>query len=145
MNVRRISAKIAVIALSAAVSWSAAQAQGLQRHPSPRAQLYAFHTRPASGCPGLDWHLTVEPTGQISGFVGWDKMQHMARIEGELAKDSTFKLDAQEVGNAARTATIVGRAGGSFISASISGTGTACDNVVLNIPRVTGGLQGGGG
>ena len=145
MELKRISAKIAVIALSAAVSWSAAQAQVLPRHPSPRAQLYAFHTRPASGCPGLDWHVTVEPDGAVSGFVGWDKMQHMARLEGQVAKDNTFKIDAQEVGNPSRTATILGRAGGSFVALSINGTGTACDNVVLNVPRVTGGLQGGGG
>jgi hypothetical protein len=145
MKVGTIGAKIALTALSAAVSFSPAMAQVVKRHPAATAQLYAFHTRPASGCPGLDWHVTVDPDGVVSGFVGWDKMQHMARLEGQVAKDRTFKIEGQEVGNPGRTATITGRAGGTFLALSISGTGTPCDDVVLNVPRVVGGLGGGGG
>jgi hypothetical protein len=145
MKLRMISAKIAVIALSAAVSFSLPAMAQLQKRPSAKAQLYAFHTRPASGCPGLDWHVTVEPDNTISGFVGWDKMQHMARLEGTIARDRTFKLNAQEVGGTNRTATVAGRAGGTFLEIAISGTGTPCDDVVLNVPRVVGGLGGGGG
>jgi hypothetical protein len=145
MKLKMISAKIAVIALSAAASLSYAQAQGIPRHPQPRAQLYAFHTRPASGCPGLDWHLTVEPDNTITGFVGWDRMQHMARLEGTIARDRTFKMTGQEVGGTGKTATVTGRAGGTYLDIAISGTGTPCDDVVLNVPRVTGGLGGGGG
>jgi hypothetical protein len=145
MKPRMISAKIAVIAFSAAASLSYAQAQAIPRHPSARAQLYAFHTRPASGCPGLDWHLTVEPDNTITGFVGWDRMQHMARLEGTIARDRTFKMSGQEVGGTGKTATVDGRAGGTYLSIAISGTGTPCDDVVLNVPRVTGGLGGGGG
>jgi hypothetical protein len=145
MKVRTISAKIAVIALSAVVSFSFAANAQVQKRPSPKAQLYAFKTRPASGCPGLDWHVTVEPDNTISGFVGWDRMQHMARLEGTIAKDRTFKINAQEVGNPARNAVISGRAGGTYLEIAISGTGTPCDDVILNVPRVVGGLGGGGG
>ena len=145
MKLKMISAKIAVIALSAVVSLSTAQAQRIPRHPTAKAQLYAFHTRPASGCPGLDWHVTVEPDNSISGFVAWDRMQHMARLEGTIARDRTFKLNAQEVGGTGKTAIVSGRAGGTFLSIAISGTGTPCDDIILNVPRVTGGLGGGGG
>lgn len=145
MKVRMMGAKIAVIALSAVVSFSFTANAQIQKRPSPKAQLYAFKTRPASGCLGLDWHVTVEPDRTISGFVGWDRMQHMARLEGTIAKDNTFKVNAQEVGGTGRQAVVTGRAGGTYLEIAISGTGTPCDDVILNVPRVVGGLSGGGG
>lgn|SRR5690349_15376139 len=145
MKLPMVGAKIAVIALSAAATFSLPASAQIPRHPVAKAQLYAFHTRPASGCPGLDWHVTVEPDKTITGFVGWDKMQHMARLEGQILPDSTFKVNAQEVGGSGRTAVITGRYGGSYLAIAISGTGTACDDVILNVPRVTSGLSGGGG
>jgi|SRR3954447_8690283 len=145
MKLPKVSAKIAVVALSAAVSFSLPASAQIPRHPVAKAQLYAFHTRPASGCPGLDWHVTVEPDKSITGFVGWDKMQHMARLDGMLERDSTFKINAQEVGGSNRQAVITGRYGGTYLSIAISGTGTPCDDVILTVPRVTGGLGGGGG
>ncbi len=107
--------------------------------------LYAFHTRAAGGCPGLDWHITVEPNGGLVGFVAWDQMKHMARLVGSINKDRTFKMDAQEVGGTGRKATVQGTASGDYINASIDGSGTACDKQLLQIPRVVGGLDGGGG
>ena len=107
--------------------------------------LYAFHSRPIGKCPGLDWHVMVEPNGALDGFVAWDRMQHMARLSGTLTKDRTFEMAAQEVGGAARKATVKGTAAGDYITASITGSGSACDDQVLQIPRAEGGLEGGGG
>ncbi|HVZ06526.1 hypothetical protein [Rhodopila sp.] len=140
-----MSAKIAVIALSAAASFSLPAMAKIEKHPTPQTQLYAFHTRPASGCPGLDWHVTVDPNKAISGFVAWDRMQHMARLDGQIERDNTFKVNAQEVGGTGKTAVITGRYGGNYLAIAISGTGTPCDDVILNVPRAGGGLGGGGG
>ncbi len=145
MKLPMLGAKIAVIALSAAATFSLPASAQIPRHPVAKAQLFAFHTRPASGCPGLDWHVTVEPDKTITGFVGWDKMQHMARLNGQLERDNTFKIDAQEVGGTGRNATITGRYGGNYLAIAISGTGTPCDDVILNVPRAGAGLSGGGG
>ena len=40
---------------------------------------------------------------------------------------------------------ITGRYGGNYLSIAISGTGTPCDDVILNVPRAVSGLGGGGG
>jgi len=111
-----------------------------------RPGLYAFHTGQAGTCPGLDWHVTVEPNYAVTGLVSWDNNQHVAKIAGTISpQDGAFHANAQEVGGAGRTATISGTGAGTNIRISISGTGGACDGVVLNIPRVTGGMGGGGG
>lgn len=143
MIFRKSIATMAVTALSAAVSLSPALAQ------QGKGQLFAFHTYPNGGCPGLDWHITVRGE-KLEGFVAWDQMKHMARLDGTLipasaGKERSFKMDAQEVGGAARKATVQGTAGGDYINASIEGSGTACDGKILQIPRVAGGTEGGGG
>jgi hypothetical protein len=69
----------------------------------------------------------------------------MAKLSGTLNKDRTFEMDAQEVGGQGRKATVKGTAMGDTINAQIAGTGTACDGNNLTIPRVTGGMGGGGG
>jgi hypothetical protein len=86
----------------------------------------------------------TEPDGALTGFVAWDRMKHMARLEGMIGKDRTFKMDAQEVGGTGRKATVSGTAG-DYITAMIDSSGTACDKQVLQIPRDVGGLEGGGG
>jgi hypothetical protein len=142
MKSRMFSAQIAVIAFSAVAALTPARAQA-------PGQLFAFHSGPNSGCPGLDWHLTL--TGDdLEGFVAWDRGKHMARLEGKLipaavGQPRSFKMDAQEVGAAARKATVEGTAQGQFINAMINGSGTACDGKILQIPRVAGGMGGGGG
>jgi hypothetical protein len=93
----------------------------------------------------MDWHIVTEPDGKLMGFVAWDRMTHMARLEGMINKDRTFKMDAQEVGGTSRKATVSGTAAGDYITAMIDGSGTACDKQVLQIPRDVGGPEGGGG
>ena len=139
-------AKAAIIALSAAAVLNPAMAQRKEKDLTlARNQLYAVSTRPAGGCPGLDWHLTVGADNSLTGFVAWDHQTHMAKLEGKINRDRTFQMDAQEVGGSGRTATIKGTAGGTNVAIAISGTGTPCDDVVLNVPRVSSGLGGGGG
>jgi hypothetical protein len=135
-----VRSQIAVIALSAAASLGPAFAQ------SGKAQLYAFHTGAvAGGCPGLDWHITVEPDNSLVGFVAWDKGQHIAKLQGKINKNRTFEMDAQEVGGQGRKAAVKGTASGDYVNAAISGSGTPCDGQDLAIPRVAGGMGGGGG
>lgn len=112
---------------------------------SGKTSMYVYHTKPIGTCPGLDWHIVTEPDGTLTGFVAWDRMRHMARLEGTIAKDRTFKMDAQEVGGTGRKATVSGTAAGDYITAMIDGSGTGCDRQVLQIPRDVGGLEGGGG
>jgi hypothetical protein len=140
MRPKVFSTKLTIIALSMAALIGPAFAQ------SGQPGLYAFHTGPArGGCPGLDWHITVEPDNTLNGFVAWDQGKHIANVAGSIDKDRTFQMEAQEVGGAGRKAAVNGSAGGSNINVVISGTGTACDGVNLTIPRVVGGLGGGGG
>lgn len=131
--------KAALVALMTAALSIPAMAQ------QEKGGLYAFHTRAVGTCPGLDWHITVEPNGGLIGIVAWDQMKHMAKLAGSIDKDRTFEMDAQEVGGAGRKATVKGTAAGDYITAAIDGSGTGCDKKMLQIPRVTGGLEGGGG
>jgi hypothetical protein len=140
MKRRVLSAHIAAIALTAATSLNPALAQ------SGVPGLYAYHTGPVvGGCPGLDWHVTLEPGGHLVGFVAWDQGAHLAKLDGSIDKSGAFQMDANEVGGAARKAAIKGKAAGSTINVVIEGSGTPCDGVNLAIPRVVGGLGGGGG
>ena len=139
MTSRMFTRAVATIALSATVSLGPALAQ------SGAPGLYAYHTGPAAGgCPGLDWHITVGKDDSITGFVAWDQGRHVAKLAGMLNKDRTFQFAAEEVGTG-KKATVKGSAGGTNIDVQISGSGTACDNVTLNIPRAVGGIGGGGG
>ena len=64
---------------------------------------------------------------------------------GSLKSDRTFEMDADEVGGAARKATVKGTAAGDYKNASTNGSGTVCDDPILSILRVAGGTGGGGG
>ncbi|MFL5284806.1 MAG: hypothetical protein ACJ8AW_28480 [Rhodopila sp.] len=55
-----------------------------------KSGLYAFHTGPASGCPGLDWHVVIQPGGQITGMVGWAGMTHTATLSGNIGANGEF-------------------------------------------------------
>jgi hypothetical protein len=137
---RTSSVKVVVMAVSMAALLSPAWAQ------PATGGLYAFHTGPVvGGCPGLDWHITLGADDSLVGFVAWDQGKHMARLEGQMKKDRTFELDAQEVGGQGRKATVKGTATGNYINAQIAGSGTACDGVNLAIPRAVSGMGGGGG
>ncbi len=140
MPSRIFSATTVAVVLSTAALLSPASAQ--QKKP----MFYAFHSSPVvGGCPGLDWHITLEPDNSLQGFVAWDRGQHMARLDGKLNKDRSFTMDAQEVGGKERKAVVKGTAGGQYVNVQISGSGTACDDVNLAIPRLDAGLAGGGG
>jgi hypothetical protein len=139
MMSRMFTGTIATVVLSAAVSLSPALAQ------SGAPGLYSYHTDPVvGGCPGLDWHITVGKDDSLAGFVAWDQGKHIAKLAGTINKQRTFEMNAQEVGTG-KTAKVVGTAGGTTINVQINGSGTACDGVNLTIPRVVGGLSGGGG
>jgi len=129
----------AVIGLTTAAIVAPAHAQKF------RSGLYAFHTGKMGDCPGLDWHLTLEPSGDLIGFVAWDQMQHMAKLQGKMSPDGDFSMNAQEVGGQGRTAVVKGSASGDYTSATITGSGSACDGKTIQIPRATGGMGGGGG
>ena len=116
-----------------------------QTQTGVRPGLYAFHTGQTPTCPGLDWHVTIEPDNGVNGFVAWNQGQHIARLAGTISPDGSFQTQATEVGGAGRKASVSGRAAGTNISIFISGTGTVCDNVMLNVPRVAGGVGGLGG
>jgi hypothetical protein len=139
MMSRIFTRTIATVVLSSAVSLSPALAQ------SGAAGLYSFHTDPVvGGCPGLDWHITVGKDDSLMGFVAWDQGKHIAKVAGSINKARSFEMNAAEVGTS-RTAKVSGTAGGNTINVQISGSGSACDGVNLTIPRVVGGLSGGGG
>jgi hypothetical protein len=142
MRSRMFSPKGAAIgvAIAAVASVSPVSAQ------SGKPGLYAYPTAPVTGgCPGLDWHITVEPDNRLVGFVAWDQGQHMARLIGSINKDRSFEMQAEEVGGTGRKATVKGIAAGDDIKVVINGSGTACDGENLTIPRVVGGMSGGGG
>jgi hypothetical protein len=122
---------VATVALSTAAALSPALAAA--------PGLYAYHTGPAvGGCPGLDWHLTLEKDNTLVGFVAWDQGKHVAKLNGTINKNQTFEMNAEEVGTG-KKAMVKGSAGGTYINIQISGSGTPCDDVVLNIPRSIGG------
>jgi hypothetical protein len=136
---RMFTRAVAAVVLSTAASLSPALAQ------SGAAGLYSYHTNPVvGGCPGLDWHITVAPDDSLTGFVAWDQGKHIAKLAGSINKQRTFEMNAEEVGTG-KKAKVVGTAGGTTINVQISGSGSACDGVNLTIPRVVGGMAGGGG
>src|SRR4051794_15919402 len=49
-----------------------------------RPGLYAFHTGQAGTCPGIDWDINVDPNYAVTGLVGWDNEQHVARLAGTI-------------------------------------------------------------
>jgi hypothetical protein len=134
---RRSAAMLAafVIAGSATMAPTAALAQ--------QAGLYSFHTAAASGCPALDWHVVVGSDRKLSGMVGWAGT-HTASLGGTIGANGKFNALATE-GATGKTAAVQGSVSGSYLQISVSGTGSPCDNVSLNVPRAGGGMSGGGG
>jgi hypothetical protein len=126
----RMMAGVAVVALAFAASpiqAKAAEGQGA---------LYDTSTSSSGACPGMDWHVIVYPDKTVAGVVGWDKMQHLAKLSGTVGKDGKLDVKATEEGTA-KTDTVSGTDDGSHIKVGISGTGTSCDNNALDVPRVT--------
>jgi hypothetical protein len=140
MNAKTAGKGIAVLVLGSVALLNPATAQ------QTGSRLYAFHTGKMGACPGLDWHITVDPDNKLVGIVAWGpEDEHMARLVGQMEPNRSFKMAAKEVGGAGRTATVSGTAQGEYVNATIEGSGTACDGKQLQIPRVAGGTSGGGG
>ena len=97
---------------------------------APEERVFSFHSNATSSCPGLDWHLVVAPNYTVSGMVGWQNMQMIARVTGTMnPQNKTFQLSAKEQGGN-RTATITGNViEPGHINASIKGPGVNCQNL----------------
>ena|SRR5579863_3905713 len=118
---------IAVGFLAVGSAYSTAAAQGW-----PAGRVYAFHSGPQGGCPGLDWHI-VATGSDLNGMIAWDNMKAMARATGTLNLDAkTFQMTAKEVGGQERTATISGSVQPSgYLVANINGPNVSCKNVTV--------------
>jgi hypothetical protein len=93
-------------------------------------RVFSFHSNQNGGCPALDWHMVLAPDNSVSGMLGWQHMQVVARVTGSFnAQAKTFQLSAQEVGGN-RTATISGNViAPGQIKANIKGPGVDCENL----------------
>lgn len=135
---------LATSALVIAATCGVAAAQMTPTEILPEGRLYVFHSKAQGGCPELDWHIVVGHNNALSGMIGWDDMQHIARATGAYAPTSrTFEMNAKEVGGEAREAKITGsiNALGWFI-ANIDGPGVKCSRVT--VPFYSGTFAGGG-
>jgi hypothetical protein len=130
---------IAASALAISGMCGIASAQGL-----PQGRVYAFHSGPQAGCPGLDWHIVANGSA-LDGMLGWDNMKAMARATGTMNLDAkTFQMTAKEVGGQERTATISGSVqSDGYLNANITGPNVSCKNVTVRWFVATPG--GGGG
>jgi len=97
---------------------------------APQERVFSFHSNATSGCPSLDWHIVVQPDYTVSGMVGWQNMQLIARVSGAMNPQSkTFQLTAKEAGGN-RTATISGTIiAPNHITANIKGSGVDCQGL----------------
>ncbi len=122
MSSSRLYAASAILIAAAS---GIASAQGL-----PEGRLYAFHSGPQSGCPGLDWHVVANGS-QLTGMISWNNMQDMAHATGTVnVQARTFQMTAKEVGGQGRTATITGSVEpNGWLLANISGSNVNCKAV----------------
>jgi hypothetical protein len=134
----------AMIALAAVGSVSSI---GVGAVEPQQGRWYSFHTATVGTCPGLDWHVVIDETNAVSGFVSWDRMKHMATITGQIKADGSFSNVATEVGGAHRVADITGKVGQDVLTLSLDGTGTGCDKQTWKVRRAvdSGGVGGGSG
>ncbi len=118
---------IAASALAISAMCGIASAQGY-----PDGRVYAFHSGPQGGCPGLDWHIVASGSA-LDGMIAWDNMKAMARATGTLNLDAkTFQMTAKEVGGQERTATISGSVqSDGYLVADITGPNVSCKNVTV--------------
>ena len=98
--------------------------------------LYDTSTEAQGACTGMDWHVVVAPDKTVSGVVGWDNMQHLAKLSGTVGQDGKLNVTATEQGSS-KTEHVSGTDDGTQLKVGINGTGTACDNTSLDVPRVT--------
>jgi hypothetical protein len=118
-----------VLALTAVTGAASAQQQS---YNLPPGRIYAFSSDPGGGCPGLDWHVVVQPGNALAGFIAWNHMQSLATVKGSVnTQTGAFELAVEEVANRGRTATVTGKVDPStgWMTASVQGQGLSCQNI----------------
>jgi hypothetical protein len=75
MNLLKLAAGAA---MTMAATCSVGMAQGY-----PDGRVYAFHSGPQGGCPGLDWHIVAQGTS-LEGMIAWNNMKDMAHATGTV-------------------------------------------------------------
>jgi len=98
------------------------------------AGLYAFHMAQVGECSLLDWHINVEPSGEIVGVVGFDGRR--ARLEGTMQKNGTLQLTGHEMASG-RPVTVNGAIARSKLTMTIVGSDGPCDGKTVKLSRLT--------
>ena len=94
---------VAATVIAMAIMGGTAAAQQSQED-----RIFTFHANASGSCPDLDWHVVLAPDDTVSGIIGWQHMQLLVRVTGNLDRTKrTFSLTGKEVGGD-RTATIDG-------------------------------------
>jgi hypothetical protein len=129
---------LAATALAIAATMGGAVAQGW-----PTGRVYTFHSKAQGGCPALDWHVTAEGDGSLSGMIAWNDMKSMAKATGTVNMQAkTFQMTAKEVGGQGATANITGSVrGDGFLVANVSAPNVTCSGIVVPwfVPNAGGG------
>ena len=118
---------IAASALAVAATCGVASAQTV-----PEGRIFVFHSKATGTCPALDWHLVVGANNTLGGMIGWDDMKSMARVDGSIGPNRTFKLTGTRVsgGPSQGGATIDGQVGtDGWLLANIHGPAVNCQGV----------------
>ena len=98
----------------------------------PPGRVYVFHSSPGSGCPGVDWHVMVQPNDVLAGVVAWNDMQSLARVNGSLNRGTgAFEMTAQEIGGQGRAAKVSGTVdpGTGWLTADVEGPNVSCRSI----------------
>src|SRR6478672_1842215 len=89
-----------------ATAAAADRAYGLELDPG---RVLTFHSEPSDGCPGLDWHVVIGPNHRLTGFIAWDQMKDIARVDGTADVDGKFQLALQPVNGTGITGSVEGQ------------------------------------
>ena len=103
-----------------------------QAQQLPPGRVYAFDSSAQAGCPGLNWHMVLGEGGALSGLIGWNNMQSVARVSGSVSLQTrTFQGTAAEVGGQGRTATLTGTVDptSGWLTANIQGPNVNCQGI----------------
>jgi hypothetical protein len=138
MKIGLFLARVSAIVYVSAVSAGATLAE-------PKGRLYAFHSAPTGACPGMDWHVVLQPDQSLVGFIAWDGVEHVAKVSGKLETGRMFNMTAAEEGGAQRKGTVKGQVEDSSIVVKLEGTRTGCDDQQISVPYFANGVAGGGG